>query len=81
MPHLHRDLRTLKKEHTRITNRIQGLLANQGIRLAKVRDLGAVLEGMQLWDGSPFTGRLAAQTPACVRARGIPARADRRVGT
>jgi transposase len=35
---LHRELRTLKKERTRITNRIQGLLANQGIRLPKVQD-------------------------------------------
>src|SRR5215471_2042934 len=35
--HLHRELRTLKKEYTRVTNRIQGLLANQGIRLPKNR--------------------------------------------
>jgi transposase len=33
---LHRELRTLKKEHARVTNRIQGLLANQGIRLPRL---------------------------------------------
>ena len=55
---LHRELRTLKKEHTRVRNRIQGLLANQGIRLPKSRDLRALLEGIRLWDGSPLPARL-----------------------
>ena len=59
--HLHRELRTLKKERTRATNRIQGLLANQGIRVRKVRDLTALLDGMQLWDGSPLPAGLRAR--------------------
>lgn len=50
----HRELRTLKKEQTRVTNRIKGLLANQGIRLAKGTDVGQVLEGLRLWDGAPL---------------------------
>jgi len=58
---LHRELRTLKKERTRVTNRIQGLLATQGIRLPKSRDLGALLEGMRLWDGSPLPAGLRAR--------------------
>jgi transposase len=59
---LHRELRTLKKERTRVTNRIQGLLATQGIRLSpKSRDLGALLEGMRLWDGSPLPAGLRAR--------------------
>lgn len=58
---LHRELRTLKKERARVTNRIQGLLANQGIRLPKLRDLGALFEGMQLWDGSPLPAGLRAR--------------------
>lgn len=58
---LHRELRTLKKERTRVTNRIQGLLANQGIRLPKTRDLGALLEGIRLWDGSPLPAGLQAR--------------------
>src|SRR5579864_604677 len=56
--HLHRELRTLKKEHTRITNRIHGLLANHGIRLSKVRQLSILLDGMRLWDGSPLPAGL-----------------------
>ena len=58
---LHRELRTLKKERTRVTNRIQGLLANQGIRLSKSRNLGALLEGIRLWDGSPLPAGLRAR--------------------
>jgi transposase len=58
---LHRELRTLKKERARVTNRIQGLLANQGIRLPNVRDLAARLDGMQLWDGSPLPAGLRAR--------------------
>jgi transposase len=58
---LHRELRTLKKERTRVTNRIQGLLANQGIRLSQTRDVGARLEGMRLWDGSPLPAGLRAR--------------------
>lgn len=51
---LHRELRTLKKEQTRVTNRIKGLLANQGIRLAKGTDVGQQLEHLRLWDGAPL---------------------------
>jgi transposase len=58
---LHRELRTLKKERTRVTNRIKGLLANQGIRLPKRRDLGELLERVRLWDGSPLPAGLQAR--------------------
>jgi len=58
---LHRELRTLKKERARVTNRIQGLLATQGIRLPKRRDLGALLDGMRVWDGSPLPAGLRAR--------------------
>jgi len=58
---LHRELRTLKKDRTRVTNRIQGLLANQGIRLPKSRDLGVLIEGMRVWDGSPLPAGLRAR--------------------
>ena len=58
---LHRELRTLKQERTRVTNRIKGLLANQGIRLPKRRDLGELLEGVQLWDGAPLPPGLRAR--------------------
>jgi transposase len=58
---LHRELRTLKKERTRVKNRMQGLLANHGLRLSKGRDLTALLEEMRLWDGSPLPAGLRAR--------------------
>ena len=58
---LHRELRTLKKERTRVKNRMQGLLANHGLRLPKGRDLNALLEEMRLWDGSPLPAGLRAR--------------------
>ncbi len=58
---LHRELRTLKKERTRVTNRIKGLLANQGLRVAKRRAVSALLEGMRLWDGAPLPAGLRAR--------------------
>ena len=52
---LHRELRTLKKEKTRTTNRIKGLLASQGIRLESPLDLSdRGLDAIRLWDGSPL---------------------------
>lgn len=50
---LHRELRTLKKEQTRLANRIRGLLASQGVdaRMGK-RGLLDGLEQIRLWDGS-----------------------------
>ena len=58
---LHRDLRTLKKERTRVTNRMKGLLANQGIRLPKGADITAALETLRLWDGSALPAGLRAR--------------------
>jgi transposase len=58
---LHRELRTLKMERTRVTNRVKGLLANQGIRLLKRADLDAALERVRLWDGSPLPPGLRAR--------------------
>ena len=66
-PHLHKELRryivlrTLKKDHTRVTNRVKGLLANQGLRLPKGTDVGAVLDTLRLWDGSPLPAALHAR--------------------
>jgi transposase len=51
---LHRELRTLKKDRTRVTNRVKGLLAAQGIRLARATDVRAALPRLRLWDESPL---------------------------
>jgi len=50
---LHRELRAAKKERTRTTNRIKGLLATQGIRIKGHMDLSAErLEAIRLWNGA-----------------------------
>jgi transposase len=54
---LHRELRTLQKERTRVTNRVKGLLAAQGVRLPK----GTALTTVRLWDGSALPAGLRAR--------------------
>lgn len=51
---LHRELASLKRDRTRAVNRIKGLLASQGVRLAVTRRLPEDLERVRLWDGSPL---------------------------
>ena len=52
---LNRELRSLKKEKTRTTNRIKGLLASQGVRLEPGKELSDnKLDSLRLWDGSPL---------------------------
>lgn len=51
--HQHRELRTLKKEQTRLINRIKGLLASQGVDGVMGRNgLIKPLEAVKTWDGS-----------------------------
>lgn len=58
----HRELRALKKEKTRTTNRIKGLLASQGIRLTGGMNLsGKRLDAIRLWDGSPVPPMLQSR--------------------
>lgn len=49
---LHRDLMALKRERTHHINRIKGLLASQGVKMAIKTDFLAQLETVRLWDGS-----------------------------
>ncbi len=58
---LHRELATLKKDRTRHINRIKGLLAGQGVRLAVKRDFLVRLEGARVWDGSALSAGLRAR--------------------
>ena len=58
---LHRELRTMKNERTRVLNRMHGLLASQGLQLPKGRKVCSFLEGMRLWDGSPVPAGLRAR--------------------
>jgi transposase len=51
---LHRELKGLKKDKTRITNRIKGLLATQGIKMKALDLSDAKLESIRLWNGKPL---------------------------
>jgi transposase len=50
---LHRELLTAKGDRTRVINRIQGLLASQGLTMPRHGDFLKQLEHLHLWDGSP----------------------------
>jgi len=59
--HLHRELMSAKRDRTRVTNRMKGLLANQGLALDLKRDVPAQLAALRQWDGSPLPAGLAAR--------------------
>jgi len=52
--HLYRELKLAKKDRTRTSHRIKGLLANQGLTLDLRKDLRGQLERMRRWDGAPL---------------------------
>jgi transposase len=57
--HLQREIRTLKKEQTRVVNRVRGLLASQGVAVKMGRrGLLVPLESLRIWDGSPLRSGL-----------------------
>lgn len=56
--HLHRQLWTLKDDRTRHINRIQGLLAGQGVRIPVGPDFLQRLVQARCWDGTPLPGGL-----------------------
>jgi transposase len=58
---LHRELLTTKRDRTRVINRMKGLLAGCGVRLALQGEVEAQLDQARQWDGSPL--------PAALRAR------------
>ena len=58
---LHRELLTTKRDRTRLTNRIRGLLAGQGVALASLADFPARLPTLRTWDGSALPAALGAR--------------------
>ncbi len=66
--HLHRELKTLKKDRTRHSNRIKGWLANCGLKAQVDRHLLTQLEALRLWDGSPVPSELCRRIK-CEMAR------------
>ena len=59
--HLHRELQSAKRDRTRVTNRIKGLLANQGLTLDLKRNVPAQLAALRQWDGSALPAGLQAR--------------------
>lgn len=59
--HLHRELKTVKGARTAVTNRIKGLLATVGVRLAEIAELPRLLERVRLWNGNPMPKWLKAR--------------------
>jgi transposase len=58
---LHRELVTTKRDRTRLTNRIKGLLASQGLRVVVERDVPSQLDRLRLWDGSVLAAGLRSR--------------------
>jgi transposase len=59
--HLERERTTRTQEHTRLLNRIGGLLATHGVVLKLHGDVIAALARVRLWDGSPLPSGLRAR--------------------
>jgi transposase len=59
--HLHRELITAKRDRTRVANRIQGMLATQGLQVDWRRPLTPQLDALRCWDGSALPPGLRAR--------------------
>jgi transposase len=51
---VHRELLFARRDRGRHTNRIKGLLASQGVPLARIQELPSHLVSARLWDGTPL---------------------------
>jgi transposase len=58
---LHRALLTTKRDRTRVSNRLKGLLAGYGLRLALQGDVETPREAVRPWDGTPLPAALCAR--------------------
>lgn len=65
--HLYRELRLAKKDRTRVSHRMKGLLANHGQTLNLRRELSSQLEAMRDWDGSLLPEGLRTRLARYVR--------------
>jgi transposase len=57
----HRELWTLKRDRTRVTNRIAGLLATVGVSVKVNAKLPMRLDGLRQWNGEPLPVTLRAR--------------------
>ena len=58
---LGRELKLVKRDRTRVSNRIKGLLANQGLVIDRGKDLARQLASLRLWNGSKLPHHLRAR--------------------
>ena len=58
---VHRELLFARRDRGRHTNRVKGLLAGQGVPLAKLREFPTHLRTVRLWDGTPLPPLLCAR--------------------
>jgi transposase len=58
---VHRELTTVKRDRARVTNRIKGLLATQGVVGPVAGAFPTGLAAVRLWDGSPLPPTLRAR--------------------
>lgn len=58
---VHRELLFARRDRGRHTNRMKGLLAGQGVPLAKLRDFPTHLQTARRWDGTPVPPLLCAR--------------------
>jgi transposase len=58
---LHRELLTTKRDRARVTNRIKGLLASQGIPLATLAHFSTALSALRTGEGRPLGPALRAR--------------------
>lgn len=58
---LHRELRGLKSERTRHTNRIKCLLISQGVKIPAKAGFIGQLQDCRIWDGSPLPEHLVCR--------------------
>jgi len=58
---VHRELLVARRDRGRHTNRMKGLLAGQGVPLAKLREFPTHLQRARRWDGTPLPPLLRAR--------------------
>jgi len=58
---LHRELLTAKRDRARVTNRVKGLLANQGVVLPRLGAFGTQIARWRRWDGTALPPALQAR--------------------
>ena len=81
---LSREIEAVTHDRTQVVNRIQGLLATEGVKLVLAGDVPAALAAVRRWDGTPLPAPLVARLERdwtqveAVTARLVALKAQRR---